>query len=136
MADELSGSRVAHEVALVAGLAPFSFRVPMPSLNVQFRVLPVTDRLPASRENPLDHWFGEDFVGGGERNAINPGAKRLGRAECIRDVAGGDIDANGLCPRAWHAPQENQDRKSTRLNSSHITISYATLFPYTTLFRS
>src|SRR5437773_1377736 len=39
------------------------------------------------------------------------------------------------------------DRKSTRLNSSHITISYAvfclirrpprsTLFPYTTLFRS
>src|SRR5207253_1006788 len=40
-----------------------------------------------------------------------------------------------------------QDRKSTRLNSSHVAISYAvfcllsrhltaTLFPYTTLFRS
>src|SRR5699024_9930179 len=40
-----------------------------------------------------------------------------------------------------------QDRKSTRLNSSHVSISYAvfclscrlssfTLFPYTTLFRS
>src|SRR5690606_18609215 len=32
-----------------------------------------------------------------------------------------------------------QDRKSTRLNSSHVKISYAasfSLFPYTTLFRS
>src|SRR5690606_8919160 len=44
-----------------------------------------------------------------------------------------------------HRP-ENKDRKSTRLNSSHVKISYAvfclrsppipTLFPYTTLFRS
>src|SRR5437660_1522633 len=43
--------------------------------------------------------------------------------------------------------EEIQDRKSTRLNSSHVAISYAvfclnprpsryTLFPYTTLFRS
>src|SRR5438034_2488401 len=63
MADEFCRCGVAHEVTLVAGLAPFSFRVPMPSLNVQFRVLPVTDRLPASRENPLYHRFGEDFVG-------------------------------------------------------------------------
>src|SRR5438309_1275622 len=46
--------------------------------------------------------------------------------------------------RAWHG---SPDRKSTRLNSSHSSISYAvfcllrrppiaTLFPYTTLFRS
>src|SRR5438034_728416 len=43
------------------------------------------------------------------------------------------------------APLVIQDRKSTRLNSSHTVISYAvfclraltsTLFPYTTLFRS
>src|SRR5438477_448045 len=44
-------------------------------------------------------------------------------------------------------PRDNTDRKSTRLNSSHMSISYAvfcltprqpisTLFPYTTLFRS
>src|SRR5688500_12636097 len=44
-------------------------------------------------------------------------------------------------------PLHNKDRKSTRLNSSHLVISYAvfclsrllprsTVFPYTTLFRS
>src|SRR5690606_23935457 len=47
----------------------------------------------------------------------------------------------------WCAPSRRIDRKSTRLNSSHVKISYAvfclfarplrsTLFPYTTLFRS
>src|SRR3954453_80725 len=55
-------------------------------------------------------------------------------------------------PRRWAAglhTREHLDRKSTRLNSSHVRISYAvffflmirrpprsTLFPYTTLFRS
>src|SRR5690606_33490080 len=39
---------------------------------------------------------------------------------------------------AWFGAWQ-RDRKSTRLNSSHVTISYATvctLIPYTTLFRS
>src|SRR5690242_1352321 len=58
-----------------------------------------------------------------------------GRQEGGRDVGEEIVDAVG------------QDRKSTRLNSSHMSISYAvfcllrrppssTLFPYTTLFRS
>src|SRR5437660_1599679 len=45
------------------------------------------------------------------------------------------------CIRPWSS--DGTDRKSTRLNSSHVAISYAvfppatpTLFPYTTLFRS
>src|SRR5437773_1109311 len=51
------------------------------------------------------------------------------------------------CNRSPLRSSRSRDRKSTRLNSSHITISYAvfclirppprtTLFPYTTLFRS
>src|SRR6059058_2470835 len=32
--------------------------------------------------------------------------------------------------------QAGRDRKSTRLNSSHVTTRRYTLFPYTTLFRS
>src|SRR5690242_16637128 len=96
MADERSGSRVADEVPLVAGLAPFPFRVPMPSLNVQFRVLPVTDSLPTSRENPLDHRFGEDSVGGSERNAVNAGTEGLGGAKGVRGMTRSDVNANGL----------------------------------------
>src|SRR5437773_9336487 len=97
MADKLSGSRVAGEVAPVARFTPLPFWVPMPSLDVQFRILTICDHLPASRENLLNHPFGKDFVGGGERNAVNAGAEGF----------------------------RGTDRKSTRLNSSHITISYA-----------
>src|SRR5947209_8558078 len=56
------------------------------------------------------------------------------------------VDSPLEIPRADVAPA-HEDRKSTRLNSSHANISYAvfcllraplrsTLFPYTTLFRS
>src|SRR5262245_45977199 len=53
----------------------------------------------------------------------------------------------GMMRRFRHSRNSSADRKSTRLNSSHLGISYAvfcldrrpplsTLFPYTTLFRS
>src|SRR5699024_8648679 len=56
----------------------------------------------------------------------------------------GQPAAGGVAP-AQGAHARRQDRKSTRLNSSHVSISYAVLcprpripplFPYTTLFRS
>src|SRR5690242_20174353 len=60
--------------------------------------------------------------------------------EAAQPAARGGADARGCL-------QHRLDRKSTRLNSSHMSISYAvfcllrrppppTLFPYTTLFRS
>src|SRR5690606_17567000 len=64
------------------------------------------------------------------------------------DVVAGDdgdrLPGEDLGKIGPHARTLLQDRKSTRLNSSHVKISYAvfcptpstTLFPYTTLFRS
>src|SRR5689334_21364164 len=67
---------------------------------------------------------------------------QTGRAEYGRWRGGGLALAKGP-----NAPRDAVDRKSTRLNSSHSSISYAvfrptrrapttTLSPYTTLFRS
>ena len=61
-----------------------------------------------------------------------------------KEISARAVDADG---RELPVSVIKLDRKSTRLNSSHITISYAvfclirrpprsTLFPYTTLFRS
>ena len=108
MADKLRGSRVADEIAPIAGFAPRPFWVPMPSLDVQFRILTICDRLPASRENPLNHRCGEDFVGGGERNAVNAGAEGFRGTKGVRGMVRSDVNANGLCSRDWHAPQEDQ----------------------------
>src|SRR5699024_1542083 len=41
-----------------------------------------------------------------------------------------------LVTKGTREPYRLLDRKSTRLNSSHVSISCSTLFPYTTLFRS
>ena len=116
MADELRWCGVAHEVTHIAGFAPFSFGVPVPSLNIQFGVLPVTDRLPAGRQKLLDRGGGEDFVGSRERNAINAGTERLGRTECIRDVIRSEVDANGLCRGLRPRPCEHQEEQR-RANS-------------------
>ena len=108
MADKLSGSRVADEVAPVARFTPLPFWVPMPSLDVQFRILTICDHLPASRENLLNHPFGKDFVGGGERNAVNAGAEGFRGTKGVRGMARSGVNAYSLCPRDWHARQEDQ----------------------------
>src|SRR5256885_281380 len=69
-----------------------------------------------------------------ERVDIGGGADGLGRAARLlgRHVAG----------RAHHLAAERQDRKSTRLNSSHLVISYAVFClkkkksSYATIFRT
>src|SRR5699024_12700341 len=35
------------------------------------------------------------------------------------------VDPSHACGQAWMEPQLAKDRKSTRLNSSHVSISYA-----------
>src|SRR5438874_4761256 len=54
-----------------------------------------------------------------EETAANPPARFKGREYWARPVPGfGD-------PKARHRPRPILDRKSTRLNSSHVEISYA-----------
>ncbi len=92
--------------------------------------------------------------------ALNAGSINLNPYQVIQSVIGRGADVADIViwqirlPRILAAIMAGAgDRKSTRLNSSHITISYAvfclkkiflmirrpprsTLFPYTTLFRS
>src|SRR5690606_5107110 len=109
---------------------------------------------PTRRSSDLQHQLldGADGLGGVQPLRAGPRAVHDGVAavelERILEVvqaragvlvAGVDDPAVGL--------EQDRDRKSTRLNSSHVKISYAvfclsvrsrlsTLFPYTTLFRS
>src|SRR5690242_21389165 len=62
----------------------------------------------------------------GERDHLAPDVDALARAELgsgERDVA--EPAGVGAGVREQAGPQEHGDRKSTRLNSSHMSISYA-----------
>src|SRR5437868_9288423 len=70
-----------------------------PPATTQIYTLSLHDALPIFAEKFLTHLHLADHCGGRFR--------------------AGDVAADGLCPRL------PQDRKSTRLNSSHVSISYA-----------
>src|SRR5437868_7116222 len=77
------------------------------------------------------------------RVSLNWPARRSGRSKRSgTKVASAGMFLNSVVsglPTGWPWASATEDRKSTRLNSSHVSISYApssTLFPYTTLFRS
>src|SRR6267143_2094877 len=65
---ELSRFRIANEVALLASLALFPLRIPMPRFDVQLCVLPVRDGLPARGKNFFQHGLGKNLVRCCERN--------------------------------------------------------------------
>src|ERR1700761_7863199 len=88
--------RISDEIALSRRIAPGSFGVPMPSLNKEFRVLPICNRSPASFKN-LFYLIGpKKDVGCIARNAIYGCAQRAKRTECVCHVAGSGVDSNGL----------------------------------------
>src|SRR2546426_8890012 len=51
-------------------------------------------------------------------------ADRDGEGAAVRD-SGGGTDGGGGCRHGDHGVAYGQDRKSTRLNTSHLVISYA-----------
>src|SRR5207253_10648565 len=62
------------------------------------------------------------------RNAINAGlveGPRLIVAAHILSASAGHADLRGFYGSRWSLPVSAVDRKSTRLNSSHVAISYA-----------
>src|SRR5207249_5472997 len=59
---------------------------------------------------------------GGSHLTPNEGASRPTRREFLRKAAGAGLALAGSSLTAWG---DHQDRKSTRLNSSHVSISYA-----------
>src|SRR3712207_7122099 len=66
------------------------------------------------------------YAGGGGEAPL-PGGRLGGRPGAGHPRARGDGEGRDLPRphREWGAPQAGQDRKSTRLNSSHANISYA-----------
>src|SRR5437899_9507642 len=59
------------------------------------------------------------------RESIFSAQRRAGDFTRADRDCGADVDAAGLLRRRDAFVQETQDRKSTRLNSSHLGISYA-----------
>src|SRR5215472_2927689 len=96
MTDEFCGSGVADKIAFLAGFAPFSFRIPVPSLNVKLGVLTIGNGLPACGEELLDHGFGEDLIGSSQRNTIDACAQGFGGTKGALDVIRGDVNAYSL----------------------------------------
>src|SRR5256885_8637903 len=58
---------------------------------------------------------------GEQVGAGGAGQSRLGRAASLNP----HFDAEGLKLQVGRVPHDHRDRKSTRLNSSHLVISYA-----------
>src|SRR5690606_40688113 len=91
---------------------------------IELRTLPLHDALPICLEhqgivvgaNVLDLYAGSGAVG---LEAASRGAERVTLVESSRDAV-------EVCRRnATNLGLDDQDRKSTRLNSSHVKISYA-----------
>src|SRR5205085_333300 len=123
--------------------------------NLVCRLLPPPRIYPLSLHDALPISRAADLRDRRRHGRRQGGRGRLGaRGERASRVAGRRQRRAGgrLLPRSfsggsawpWNRASRFQDRKSTRLNSSHSQISYAvfcrppgsTLFPYTTLFRS
>src|SRR5205823_3827501 len=59
MANEFRGRCVSNEIALLTGLTPCAFGVPVPGFHVQLGVLPIGDSLPSRRQDLLKNRFGK-----------------------------------------------------------------------------
>src|SRR4051794_31475052 len=66
----LVGHRVADEIAITGGIAPLPFRVPMPRLSEQFRVLTIGNRAPARFEHLFDLVWTKENVSGIAGDAV------------------------------------------------------------------
>src|SRR5262245_24152645 len=99
---------------------------------------------PAARRSPQPPSSGRRSSSP-RRRCCSPPALPRGSSPTRSSAAPAMPSARRRSASASSAPSASRDRKSTRLNSSHLGISYAvfcpcpppsTLFPYTTLFRS
>src|SRR5688500_19980714 len=96
-------------------VSPFHLMILTPPQSPRF---PYTTlfRSPASRRTRARKCEGE--IGG---RSASGGRHDCPCAGCRRDREA----ASGQCERSGAADRRNRDRKSTRLNSSHLVISYA-----------
>src|SRR5699024_12274213 len=82
---------------------------------------------PAQRQSPASHSTGrpgaDDFSGAHDQQSL-PSRRELRRREAEAAAAQGRPTAVYSDAPPMYAEQATQDRKSTRLNSSHVSISY------------
>src|SRR5262245_65202180 len=78
-----------------------------------------SDLKPRGQLAPQPPQGGLDLVGGGVEGGPAEGEGR--RADRLQDAGVEDVEAGAY----WTSAFQSRDRKSTRLNSSHLGISYA-----------
>src|ERR1700686_3674157 len=93
----ISRNRRACEVALAAGIAPRSLRIPMPRLYREFRILAIGHRLPARSKHLLEGGLDQILVDRFRRNAIHARPQGLIRHESVRGVRWCRVHVNRLC---------------------------------------
>ena len=96
VADEVSGLRIADEVAFAARVAPRALRIPVPGLDKQFGVLPIGDRLPSGCKHLVHDRVGKKLVGGSGVEPIDACPKCLGWNKGVDYMARSGINPNGL----------------------------------------
>ena len=111
VAEHLAGLAAPGEIAFAAGIAPGSFRIPVPCLNVQFRVLSIRDRLPTGAQHALDGRFGEKLIDGRPRHTIDSCSQRPVRNDRVGDMVGRDIDPDGFRMQVQRCSHQAETRE-------------------------
>src|SRR5258708_38221960 len=86
----------ADEIALPCWIAPCPLRIPVPGLDVQFRILPVRHGLPPGRQNLFDGVIDEELVGCAVRQAVDACAEGFRGLDDVRGMTWSDVDMNVL----------------------------------------
>src|SRR3979490_1671362 len=97
--NKIRGWGIAREVDLIARLAPCALRIPIPGFDVEFRVLPIGDGLPARGQHLLEDRVRKKLVSCRSRYAIDTGAQRFRGTKRIARVFRSDIHMQGLGSR-------------------------------------
>ena len=69
--NDLSRRVAAREISFAGRIAPCALGIPMPCLDVQFRVLSVGDGLPPRTQHAIERLRSEKLVDGGRRHAVD-----------------------------------------------------------------
>src|SRR5260370_33533204 len=89
-------SGAADEIALACRIAPGSLRIPVPGLDVQFRILPIGHGLPSGRKNLFDSVIYEELVGCAVRQAVDARAEGFRRLDGVRGMIRSDVHMDAL----------------------------------------
>src|SRR5215472_6293031 len=86
MTNHFSRIGVTREVPFPGWVAPSTFRIPMPGLYEQLRVLAVADGTPTGEQDLLDGFGFEERIGGVAGNTVDRCAKGVRRAKRIHHM--------------------------------------------------